>query len=64
MFQLSFSIRLETERDKYTDIEDTELVQNEFDILVGTPVALEEYLVSNDIPIDTFDSIVFDEIHL
>ena len=50
-------ISLITEKDTYHDI------PNSFDILVGTPGALEMYFVDMNIDTDMFDYIVFDEIH-
>ncbi len=50
-------ISLITEKDTYHDSLDS------FDILVGTPGALESYFVQNNIQPNIFDYIVFDEIH-
>ena len=50
-------ISLVTEKDTYHDSTDS------FDILVGTPGALESYFVQNNIEPNIFDYIVFDEIH-
>jgi hypothetical protein len=50
-------ISLITEKDTYHDSMDS------FDILVGTPGALESYFVENNIKPNIFDYIVFDEIH-
>ena len=50
-------ISLITEKDTYHDSVDS------FDILVGTPGALESYFVQNNIQPNIFDYIVFDEIH-
>jgi hypothetical protein len=50
-------ISLITEKDTYHDNPDT------FDIVVGTPGALEMYFVENNIETDIFQYIVFDEIH-
>jgi hypothetical protein len=50
-------ISLITEKDTYHDSMDS------FDILVGTPGALESYFVENNIEPNIFDYIVFDEIH-
>ena len=50
-------ISLITEKDTYHDSTDS------FDILVGTPGALESYFVENNIQPNIFDYIVFDEIH-
>lgn len=50
-------ISLITEKDTYHDSTDS------FDILVGTPGALESYFVQNNIQPNIFDYIVFDEIH-
>jgi hypothetical protein len=50
-------ISLITEKDIYHD------TPNSFDILVGTPGALEMYFVDMNIDTDMFDYIVFDEIH-
>jgi hypothetical protein len=50
-------ISLVTEKDTYHD------TPSGFDILVGTPGALEMYFVDMNINTDMFDYIVFDEIH-
>ena len=50
-------ISLVTGKDVYHDNEAS------FDILVGTPDALEQYFVTRNIQTDLFDYIVFDEIH-
>ncbi len=50
-------ISLVTEKDTYHD------TPSGFDILVGTPGALEMYFVDMNIDTDMFDYIVFDEIH-
>jgi hypothetical protein len=50
-------ISLVTEKDTYHDS------PSGFDILVGTPGALEMYFVDMNINTDMFDYIVFDEIH-
>jgi superfamily II RNA helicase len=50
-------ISLITEKDTYHDNPDS------FDIVVGTPAALEMYFVENNIETDMFQYIVFDEIH-
>ena len=50
-------ISLITEKDVYHDTPDS------FDIVVGTPGALEMYFVENNIETDIFQYIVFDEIH-
>lgn len=50
-------ISLVTSKDVYHDHEAS------FDILVGTPEALEQYFVERNIQTDLFDYIVFDEIH-
>lgn len=56
LYKLKKNIMLVTEKDIYSDT-------NNFDILVGTPCALERYFIEKDIAIDIFDYVVFDEIH-
>jgi hypothetical protein len=51
------NITLVTEKDTYSDS------ATSFDILVGTPGALESYFVEKDIETTMFDYVVFDEIH-
>ena len=51
------NISLITEKDVYSDN------YSSFDILVGTPGALESYFVEKDIETNIFDYIVFDEVH-
>ncbi len=51
------NISLITEKDIYNDS------NLSFDILVGTPGALESYFVEKNLQTDIFDYIVFDEVH-
>ena len=55
--KLKKHISLLTEKDTYHDQPD------QFDIMIGTPGALEMYFVENNIQPDIFQYIVFDEIH-
>lgn len=55
--KLKKHISLITEKDAYHDQDGT------FDILVGTPAALETYFVGRNLNTSIFDYIVFDEIH-
>jgi hypothetical protein len=57
--KLKKHISLMTEKDVYHDHEGGA----SFDILVGTPAALEKYFVGRNLDTNMFDYIVFDEIH-
>jgi hypothetical protein len=54
--KLKKNIMLVTEKDIYSD-------NKVFDILVGTPSALERYFIEKEIKTEIFDYVVFDEIH-
>ncbi len=56
-YKLKRNITLITEKDVYCDNDHT------FDILVGTPAALEGFFVEKNMDTTVFDYVVFDEIH-